>query len=116
MPERIDWFYHNPQISIVPGFIKERPTIKRTPAQVLVENFYVTTSGRFSKHLLEYTLKVMGEDRVMLATDYPYESLDESMKFIRESGLSDQMLQKICSGNAKKLGIALKNENVVEFP
>jgi len=75
MPERIDWAYANPNISKLSGFIKERPSIQRTPSQVLLENMYVTTSGRFSKPLLEYVLKVMGEDRVMLATDYPYEDL-----------------------------------------
>ena len=50
----------------------------------------------------------MGEDRVMLATDYPYEDLNQSMDFIRGCQLSDKTLQKICSGNAAKLGIRLK--------
>jgi predicted TIM-barrel fold metal-dependent hydrolase len=106
MPERIDWAYANPNISIVPGFIKERPTIKRTPNQVMMENVYITTSGRFSKPLMEYSLKVLGEDRILLATDYPYEDLNESMNFIRGCGLTDNVLQKICSENAKGLGFS----------
>jgi predicted TIM-barrel fold metal-dependent hydrolase len=110
LPERIDWAYANPNISKLPGFIKERPAIKRTPSQVLLENMYVTTSGRFSKPLLEYVLKIMGEDRVMLATDYPYENLGQSMDFIRGCGLSDNIFQKICWGNAGNLGIALKSK------
>ena len=107
MPERIDWAYANPQISKIPGFIKQRPDIKRTPSQVIRDNFYVTTSGRFSKDLLEYTLKVMGEDRVMLATDHPYENLNQAMDFIRGSGMSDKVFQKICAGNAEILGIKI---------
>ncbi|MEO8400300.1 MAG: amidohydrolase family protein [Gammaproteobacteria bacterium] len=110
MPERIDWAYANPQISSLPGFIKLRPQIQRSPNTVLEENFYVTTSGRFSKHLLEYTLKVMGEDRVLLATDYPYENLQQSMNFIRECGLTDKLYQKICFGNAESLGIKVRAE------
>ncbi len=110
LPERIDWAYANPNISKLPGFIKERPAIKRTPSQVMLENMYVTTSGRFSKPLLEYVLKIMGEDRVMLATDYPYENLDQSMNFIRGCGLPDKIFQKICSGNAARLGIELKRK------
>ena len=112
MPERIDWAYANPNISKLPGFIKERPAIKRTQSQVMLENMYVTTSGRFSKPLLEYVLKVMGEDRVMLATDYPYESLEQSMNFIRGCGLPDKTFQKICSGNAARLGIEVGVEKV----
>ena len=108
VPDRIDWSYSNPNISILPGFIAQRPAIKKTPSEVILENVYVTTSGRFSKDTLEYVLKVMGEDHVMLATDYPYESLNQSMDFIRGCSLSESVLQKICSKNAEKLGIRLK--------
>jgi predicted TIM-barrel fold metal-dependent hydrolase len=107
IPDRIDWAYANPNISKLPGFIAQRPDIKRIPSEVLLENVYVTTSGRFSKPLLEYTLKVMGEDRIMLATDYPYENLQQSMDFIRSCSLSESTLQKICSLNANHLGIKL---------
>lgn len=108
IPDRIDWAYSNPSISKLKGFIQERPNIKRTPSQVISENVYVTTSGRFSQPLLEYTLKVMGEDKIMLATDYPYENLKQSMDFIRDCDLSKKTLQKICSLNANRLGIKLK--------
>jgi predicted TIM-barrel fold metal-dependent hydrolase len=108
VPDRIDWAYINPHISILPGFIKERPAIKKTPSEVILENVYVTTSGRFSKATLEFTLKIMGEDHVMLATDYSYEDLNQSMDFIRGCKLPDAVFQKICSVNAEKLGIKLK--------
>ena len=111
LPERIDWAYANPNISKVHGFIKERPAIKRIPSEVLLQNLYVTTSGRFSKPLLEYVLKIMGEDKVLLATDYPYESLGQSMDFIRGCGLADSVFQKICSGNAGRLGIMFKERH-----
>ncbi|OCH97701.1 5-carboxyvanillate decarboxylase [Legionella jamestowniensis] len=109
IPDRIDWAYVNPNISKLAGFIKERPNIKRTPSQVISDNVYVTTSGRFSKPLLDYILNVMGEHKVMLATDYPYESVKQSMSFIRGCNLSPLLLQKICSQNAGRLGIKLRN-------
>lgn len=105
MPDRIDWAYANPSISKLPGFIKQRPNIKRTPSQVLLENIYVTTSGRFSKPLLHYVVEVMGEDRILLATDYPYESLKQSMDFILHSNFPATLVDKICYQNAAKLGI-----------
>ena len=107
VPDRIDWAYANPNFSIVPGFIKERPSIRKTPSEVILENVYVTTSGRFSKTTLEFTLQVMGEDHVMLATDHPYEDLQQSMDFIRGCKFPDKLFQKICSGNAERLGIKL---------
>lgn len=105
IPDRIDWAYVNPNISILPGFIQERPSIKKTPSEVILDNVYVTTSGRFSKDALQFVLKVMGENHVMLATDYPYEDLTLSMNFIRQCGLPETVLDKICSENAKRLGI-----------
>ena len=107
MPERVDWAYANPAISKLEGFIATRPALKRTPSEVILDNVYMTTSGRFSKPLLEYVLKVMGEDKIMLATDYPYENLQQSMNFIRNCDLSSQQLQKICFENANRLGITL---------
>lgn len=107
LPDRIDWAYANPNISTVPGFIKTRPSLQRTPSQVILENVYVTTSGRFSKPLLDYVIRIMGEDRIMLATDYPYEDLKQSMNFIMESGLPNEVLQKICFKNASAMGIRI---------
>jgi len=48
-----------------------------------------------------------------LATDHPYEDLNQSMNFIRGCKLPDKIFQKICSGNAEKLGIKLKNTDLV---
>ena len=108
IPDRIDWAYTNPNISILPGFIKQRPNIKKTPSEVINENVYVTTSGRFSKITLEFVIKIMGEDKVMLATDYPYEDLQQSMNFIRECKFPDALMQKLCFANAHNLGINLR--------
>ena len=107
IPDRIDWPYVNPNISILSGFIKERPNIKKTPSEVILDNVYITTSGRFSKTVLDFVIKVMGENHIMLATDHPYEDLAQSMHFIRNSDLPVQILEKICFGNAADLGIKL---------
>jgi len=107
IPDRLDWAYTNPAISVLPGFIEMRPKIKKTPSEVMLNNVFVTTSGRFSKTTLEFTLKIMGEDRVMLATDHPYENLKRSMDFIRSCALPDTIMKKICFENAQKLGFKL---------
>ena len=105
IPDRIDWAYTNPNISTIPGFIKQRPNINKTPSEVIKENVYVTTSGRFSSVSLDFVIKIMGEDKVLLATDYPYENLEQSMDFIRKCKFPDRLIQKICFANAQSLGI-----------
>ncbi len=107
IPDRIDWAYANPNISILPGFIKARPAIKKTPSEVIKDNVFVTTSGRFSKITLEFVIQIMGEDKVMLATDYPYEDLQQSMNFIRGCQLPETVMKKLCFANAGTLGIRL---------
>lgn len=99
MPERIDWAYANPNISTLPGFIADRPKISLSPNEVIKRNVFFTTSGRFSKPLLNYVIEVMGEDRILLATDYPYENLQQSMDFIRDCGQPVTVIEKICAGN-----------------
>ena len=100
IPDRIDWAYANPNVSNVQGFIKQRPAIKKTPSEVILENVYMTTSGRFSKTALDFVLQVMGSDHVLLATDYPYENLEQSMNFIIGCNLPQTKLQKICYINS----------------
>ncbi|KTC96511.1 5-carboxyvanillate decarboxylase [Legionella geestiana] len=107
VPDRIDWAYVNPGLSKLPAFIDLRPKIDKTPSEVLLNNVHVTTSGRFSKAALDFVIRVMGIDRVLLATDYPYEDLQRSMDFIRNCGLTDKELRKICFENAQNMGFGL---------
>lgn len=44
-----------------------------------------------------------GADKVLFATDSPWESPEMTLKYINESGLSDDEKAKIFAGNAKKL-------------
>lgn len=96
--ERLDHLYRIPLLK------NYRPNIKRIPSEVLKQNVYVTTSGRFYTPALKYIIEAMGEDRVLFASDYPMESMAESVDFIKNSGLSPDVINKIYSENAKRLG------------
>ncbi len=98
--ERLDFSYTNEALGHEPEFVKIRPKIKKLPSEVLRENVYVATSGRFYHPVLEYTVQAMGADSVLFASDYPYESLPKSVNFIKESKLSNDIIQKICIDNA----------------
>ncbi|MFO2972505.1 amidohydrolase family protein [Legionella pneumophila serogroup 10] len=95
--ERLDHLYH------IPDLKPYRPSIQRIPSEVLRQNVYKTTSGRFFVPALRYVLEVMGEDRVLFASDYPMESLLDATRFIQDSDLSNQTKQKIFSINARNL-------------
>ncbi|HEN4793452.1 TPA: amidohydrolase family protein, partial [Legionella pneumophila] len=97
--ERLDHLYR------IPDLKPYRPSIQRIPSEVLRQNVYITTSGRFFVPALRYVLEVMGEDRVLFASDYPMESLLDATRFIQDSDLSNQTKQKIFSINAKNLNL-----------
>ncbi|HCJ4400970.1 TPA: amidohydrolase [Legionella pneumophila] len=97
--ERLDHLYRIPDLKAY------RPSIQRIPSEVLRQNVYITTSARFFVPALRYVLEVMGEDRVLFASDYPMESLLDATRFIQDSDLSNQTKQKIFSINAKNLNL-----------
>jgi 2,3-dihydroxybenzoate decarboxylase len=67
------------------------------------ENFWVTTSGMNYWPQLEMTLKVLGEDRVLYATDYPFERQAEAVGFVEAMPLSDRQKKILFEDNAVKV-------------
>lgn len=98
--ERLDFTF------VKPWFNKtDRPQLKRLPSEVLRENIYITVSGRYYEPALRYILESMGSDHVLFASDYPYETLDEGVNFIKNAKISEQDRNKVFNGNAKTFGI-----------
>jgi 5-carboxyvanillate decarboxylase len=77
--------------------------MQKTPSQYFKDNFYVTTSGMFWEPALQFVCKVLGPERVLFATDYPYEAIDEAAQFIDSARVSEEDRKKICYLNAEKL-------------
>ena len=67
------------------------------------KNFSVTTSSQCWPLLLQFLIAVLGSDRIMFATDYPYESLEQAVKFIDSAPISGSDRELICHSNAEKL-------------
>jgi predicted TIM-barrel fold metal-dependent hydrolase len=105
MPDRIDYVYKNKGIAHNAQFIKTRPKLNKLPSEIIQDNVYMTTSGRFSKPTLDFTLQILGEDKIMFASDYPYENLMDSVEFIEQCQYSKKTLEKIFFKNADLLGI-----------
>jgi predicted TIM-barrel fold metal-dependent hydrolase len=70
----------------------------------LRNNFYVTTSGNFNSLALQNTILSVGADRILFATDYPYETMTEAAEWLDGiEVISEADKLKIAHSNAAKL-------------
>jgi predicted TIM-barrel fold metal-dependent hydrolase len=98
--QRIDFAY------VRPWFDPDaRPDLMRKPSDYLRENMFVTTSGNYLPAAFMCTYEAMGIDRILLATDYPYEDSSECMCFLEELPIAPEDREKIYWQNADQLGI-----------
>jgi predicted TIM-barrel fold metal-dependent hydrolase len=76
---------------------------KKRLVDYLAENIWVTTSGNFNTQALHCTMLTMGADRILFASDYPYEDYAEAGIFMDTVPISESDRRKIASENAKAL-------------
>ena len=82
-----------------------RPKLAKRPSDYLRENMVVTTSGNYFKGAFQCTSEAVGIDRILLATDYPYEDSDECVRFVESLPITQAEKEKIYCLNARQLGI-----------
>ena len=80
------------------GFVKES-----TLDQVMHKNIWITTSGMFNDPNLKFCIDVLGADRILFGTDYPYESMTEACTWFDNLTIDDQEKTRIARGNACNL-------------
>lgn len=93
---RIDsrWSFHNHH-----GINLKRPR----PSDYVRENLYITTSGVCDAAPLLCSILALGADKIMFATDYPFEDLNTATDFISRAPISEADRHKIAHGNAEAL-------------
>ena len=79
--------------------------LKRSLAEYMRSNVFVTPSGILSQRYLRWATEVVGIERLIYSTDYPYvpASLHGSRQFLEEAALSEADREKIASGNWDQL-------------
>ena len=110
-------FKQHPKLKIILGHFGEAlpfwlPRIHESLArpgneQVNIEeifktNFWVTTSGFFSNNALDLCLKVLGEDKILFAVDWPYADNTAGVNWLSSTPISSQLKEKIFCANAVK--------------
>lgn len=80
-----------------------RTVIKEPPSRYLPFFYYDTITH--SDPLLEYLIKSVGADRVLLGTDYPFDmaDLEPVARMQRLTGISESDRQMVLGGNAARL-------------
>lgn len=68
-------------------------------------NLYVTASGMFLPHYLARAASIVGEDRLLFSTDYPYQYRPggDARRFIQQCGLDEEGQSKFASANWLRL-------------
>ena len=78
----------NRYVAMRAGMFGGSKPMRRMPSDYIRENIWVTTSGMNYWPQLKMTLDVLGRDRVMYATDYPFETQGEAVKSVEAMPLT----------------------------
>lgn len=75
---------------------------KKKLAEYFLANFYITTSGNFRTQTLIGAMLEVGADRIMFATDWPFENIDHAAVWFDAAPISEPDRLKIGRNNALK--------------
>jgi uncharacterized protein len=84
-------------------FAHEAPHLKRSIAQTVLDQVWVTTSGMFTLPPFFAALAVFGIDRIMFSIDYPYSTNQRGRDFLDMLPLAPVDLKKVAHVNADQL-------------
>jgi 2,3-dihydroxybenzoate decarboxylase len=79
-----------------------QPT-RKSFGEYFAENFHITVSGNYCAQAFLCSLQVIGADRILFSTDWPFENVDYSARWFDELEISEADRHKIGRLNAAKL-------------
>jgi len=77
--------------------------LSRTITETYKSHVWVTPSGLYDLPHFEFVRTVVGVDRIIWSTDYPYNTMDGTRQFIENLPIDDSDKEKIAHGNAEAL-------------
>lgn len=77
--------------------------LKKTIAEYMRENVYVTTSGMAWAPAIRFAQEVLGEDRVLYAMDYPYEYVADEVRTHDLLDVPDETKKRLMQTNAERV-------------
>jgi uncharacterized protein len=84
--------------------------LARPVSEYVRSNVFVTPGGVFSERYLQWSIDVVGPDRILFATDYPYVQVPGggSRRFLEKAEISEGDREKIASGNWERLSAGIR--------
>jgi predicted TIM-barrel fold metal-dependent hydrolase len=79
--------------------------LERPIAEYFQQNLYVTPSGMWSQAYLQRSLEIVGPERILFSTDYPYQYKPgrPGRSFLQEAALSAEQKELFAHGNWERL-------------
>ena len=79
--------------------------LQRKPSEYVRSNVLITPGGILSQRYLRWTIEVVGADRILFATDYPFVPVKPggARRFLDEANLSLTEREGIASGNWNRI-------------
>lgn len=119
-------FDRHPRLTIVVGHLGEMLPVMAARAETLLgrvanlqrplreyfaHQVYISTAGFYDRHLFGASLELVGVERLLFSTDYPYVPAGPAVSFLREVQLDAAELARFAGGNAAALyGLAMRAE------
>jgi 2,3-dihydroxybenzoate decarboxylase len=75
----------------------------KLPSQYFQTNIAITTTGVFSHPALTAAIQAVGIDNVMFSIDYPFESTEHAVQFIRTAPLAPADHDQVTHANAERI-------------
>lgn len=85
------------------GILSPAAGLKRTVAETLKEQFWVTTSGYFTRPPFECARAVLGFEHLLYSVDYPFSPNTRGVEFLRSLELSEADEAALRGGHAAAL-------------
>lgn len=85
--------------------LARRAKLPRTFSEYIRDQAYITAGGVYSQRYLRWSVEVAGADRVMFASDFPYQSCPEGgcQQFLEGAGLDPADVERVAYGNWDRL-------------
>ncbi len=83
---------------------KTAPKLEMPVSDYLLRNFTITISGVYQRSALDLCLTELGDERIMFATDHPYQPMPDAMGFLETLGdLPTPTLERLAWRNAERV-------------
>lgn len=80
-----------------------RKNITKMPSEYFKNNVYIDTAQSFYNPAIMCAYSLLGADKMVLGSDYPFVSLDQAVNSIKGLPISEEEKEKILFKNAKRL-------------